>query len=344
MGLKIKGIIEKKSITINELNGKKLAVDGMNILYQFLTSIRRADGSLFTNRNGDVTSHIIGLFNRTTKLMESGLKLVFIFDGKAPDLKIQTQEKRKKIKEEASLLLKKAQEDGNIEEARKYAVRTASLTKEMVTEAKEMISLLGLPVIQAPSEGEAQTAYMVKKGDVYASVSQDYDNLTFGCPVLIRNLSISGRKKKAGKFAYETIQPEIIYLEENLEKLDINIDQLIVLAILIGTDYNPAGIKGIGPKKGLKIVQEFGTDFEAVFEKVKWEEHNKIDWKEIFNVIKNIPVTDEYNLNWKDINTEGLIKFLVNKHEFSEERVKSKIDKILKNKEKNTQKGLSGFF
>ena len=344
MGLKFKDIIERKTVSMNDLNGKKLAVDSMNILYQFLTTIRGPEGNLFTNSKGKVTSHLIGLFNRTTTLMESGLKLAFVFDGKPPELKTVTKEKRKKIKEEASLLLKQAKEAGDVEGMKKYSSRTAILTKGMVEDAKKMISLLGLPVIQAPSEGEAQTAFMVKKGDVYASISQDYDNLIFGCPLLIRNLSIAGKRKKAGKFAYETVKPESIYLKENLEKLNLSLDQLVVLAILVGTDYNPAGIKGIGPKKGLKLLEKHGENFEAIFEETKWNESYDIDWKEIFDTIKHIPVTEDYNLEWKTIDKSELVEFLVEELEFSKERVESKINKMLSKKGENTQKGLSSFF
>jgi len=161
MGLKFKEIIIKNTISMNNLRGKLLAVDSMNILYQFLTTIRGPEGHPLTNSKGEVTSHLIGLFNRTTSLMESGMRLVFVFDGKAPDLKTKTWEKRTAIKKEASLLLKQAQDAGDVEGMRKYGSRTAKLTKEMVDQAKEMVTLLGLPIVQAPSEGEAQAAYMV---------------------------------------------------------------------------------------------------------------------------------------------------------------------------------------
>src|SRR3989344_4417389 len=175
MGLQLKELVVKEEISIKDLKGKVLAIDSMNYLYQFLTTIRTADGSLLTDKKGRVTSHLIGLFNRTTSLMEQGLKLVFVFDGKAPEVKRKTWEKRWSAKNEAFLKLKEAEEKGNLEEMRKFAPRTAVLNKEMIADAKKVIGALGLPIIQAPSEGEAQTAYLVKKGDAFASVSQDYD-------------------------------------------------------------------------------------------------------------------------------------------------------------------------
>jgi len=346
MGLNIKDLIVKEEITIKALKGKILAVDSMNILYQFLTTIRGIDGSVLTDSKGRVTSHLIGLFSRTTVLMEQGIKLVFVFDGKPPAIKQETWEKRRNIKEEAELKFQEAEKMGYQEEMRKYASRTTRLTKEMIIDAKNLITALGLPIIQAPSEGEAQTAYLVKKGDAYASLSQDYDNLIFGCPRLIRNLSVTGRRKKAGKaVGYITVSPEMIELPKVLAELKLTNDQLIVLAILIGTDYNPGGIKGIGPRKALKLLQDHKDDFEKIFSLVKWDEqYPERSWLEIFNTIKHIPVTDKYELSWKKIDEKKITHLLVEEHGFGLERVQKKLDDLRKEQKILDQKGLSSFF
>ncbi|MEK6845285.1 MAG: flap structure-specific endonuclease, partial [Nanoarchaeota archaeon] len=182
-------------------------------------------------------------------------------------------------------------------------------------------------------------------GKAYASVSQDYDNLIFGCPCLVRNLSLEGKRKKAGKFAYEKIAPELILLEEVLANLTLELEQLIVLAILVGTDYNPGGVKGIGPKNGLKLLKEHGKDFQAIFEKVEWDKHYpELSWKEIFDTIKNIPVTDEYKLEWKPLNEKEILELLVREHDFSEERVKARLEKLKELSKGAAQKGLGSFF
>lgn len=343
MGLQFKDLVVKKEIAIKDLREKILAVDAMNLLYQFLTTIRGADGSALTDSHGNVTSHLIGLFNRTTSLMEQGLKLVFVFDGKAPEIKQKTWEKRTAVKEEAALKFREAEEAGNLEDMKKFASRTAVMTKEMLGDAKNIITALGLPIVEAPSEGEAQAAYMVKKGDAYAVVSQDYDNLIFNAPLLVRNLSIAGKRKRAGKYAFTTVKPELLSLKEVLEELELNLDQLIVLAILVGTDYNPGGVKGLGPKKGLKLVQAH-NDFERVFEEAKWSDHYDIPWKTIFDTITEMPVTDDYKLEWKKINEAELISLLIDKHDFSDERVKSKLEKLKEEEGKLSQKGLGSFF
>jgi len=345
MGLQFKELVVKKEISIKDLKGKILAVDSMNLLYQFLTTIRSPDGSALTDKNGKVTSHLIGLFYRTASLMEEGLKLVFVFDGKAPEIKQKTWEKRSQVKVEALLKLKEAQKEENLEEMKKYGSRTAILTKEMGEEAKRLIRAFGCPIVQAPSEGEAQATHLVKKGDAYACVSQDYDNLIFGCPLLVRNLSLEGKRKRVGKFAYEKISPEIISLKEVLDNLKLTLDQLIVLAILVGTDYNPGGIKGIGPKKALKLVQEKGEHFEEIFKQAEWEKHYPdLAWQELFNTIKNIPVTDDYKLSWKSVDEQEVLKVLVEDHGFDPERVKSRLDVLKKSSASVAQKGLSSFF
>jgi flap endonuclease-1 len=345
MGLNFKELTVKKETSINDLANKILVVDSMNMLYQFLTTIRNRDGTTFTDSHGDVTSHLIGLFNRTTKLMENNIKLIFVFDGKPPKIKQKTKELRAEAKKQAALKLKEAQKLGRLEDVHKFASRTVVLTPKMVEEAKKLITYLGCPVVQAPSEGEAQCAYMVKKGDAYASISQDYDSLIFGCPLLVRNLSIEGRRKKAGRFAYQIIKPELLLLSENLNNLGLDIDQLIVLAILVGTDYNPGGIKGIGPKTAMKLLKEFPNNFDALFQEAKWaESFPEQDWKEIFYTIKKIPVRGDYDLEWGAVDEGKLTKFLVEEHDFSEERVKTKLKKLLKEKENSKQKGLGSFF
>src|SRR3989344_2025596 len=345
MGLNIKDLIVKEEITIKALKGKILAVDSMNILYQFLTTISGIDGSVLTDSKGRVTSHLIGLFSRTTVLMEQGIKLVFVFDGKPPAIKQETWEKRRNIKEEAELKFQEAEKMGYQEEMRKYASRTTRLTKEMIIDAKNLITALGLPIVQAPSEGEAQTAYLVKKGDAYASLSQDYDNLIFGCPRLLRNLSIEGRRKKIGKAAYRTIKPEVINLKKVLDHLEINLSQLRALAILMGTDYNPGGVKGIGPKTALKMVKKHQNDFESLFKEANWLNYfPELSWKDLIEVIENIPVTDNYDLKWHKINLPEAIKLLVSGHDFNPEKVEAKLKKLEAGQNILSQQGLKSFF
>ena len=344
MGLNFKDLIVKQEISIEDLHGKILAVDALNMLYQFLTTIRAPDGSIFTDSQGNVTSHLIGLFNRTTALMEQGLKLVFVFDGAPPAIKRRTWEKRAEIKKEASLKLLEAEKAGNMPDMKKFASRTSILTKEMLAEAKKVIEALGLPIVQAPSEGEAQAAHLVKQSKAYACISQDYDTLIFGCPQLIRNVSIEGKRKKAGTLAYQTVKPELISLQDVLDHLQVTLDQLIVLAILVGTDYNPGGVKGIGPKTGLKLLLEHKNNFEKIFQEVEWDkQYPELSWKEVFDTIKYIPVTDNYQLAWKPVDAKKLIHLLVQEHDFREERVVSRVEKLQQEQKNIAQKGLGSY-
>ncbi|MBW2963666.1 flap endonuclease-1 [Candidatus Woesearchaeota archaeon] len=339
MGTKLKDLVDFKEIKIEDLKGKVLAVDAHNILYQFLTTIRQRDGSLLTDSKGRVTSHLNGLFYRTTRLMHQGLKLVFIYDGKPPEIKGKELEKRKKKKIEAKAQFEAAKEKGEEAEMKKYAARTTRLTPEMIDESKKLLKLLGIPVVQAPSEGEAQAGQMVKDGKAWAVVSQDFDNLLFGCPRMIRNLSVESRRKKIGSLGWQVVKPELILLSETLNKLGIDQEQLIVLGILVGTDFNIGGIPGIGPKKALKLVKEV-KDFDDIFEQVKWKDYFEVEWKEIFYVIKKMPVQKDYELKWKEVDVAKLRKFLVEDYEFSAERVDNQIKRWLKEEDKKKQKGL----
>jgi len=344
MGIAFKDIIIAEETSLDSLHGKILAVDSFNMLYQFLTTIRSRDGTPLMDSNGNVTSHLVGLFSRTTKMMQKGLRPVFVFDGKPPELKKKERERRAELKAEAKVKYEDAKQKENLDEMRKYAGRTAKLSPEMIEEAKKLVSALGLPVVQAPSEGEAQAAFMAKQGDAFAVISQDFDSMVHGAPKIVRNLSLLGKRKKVNKLSYEIVKPELIDLSENLNNLGVDQNQLIVLAMLVGTDYNIGGVKGIGPKNALKLVKKHGTDFDALFKEVNWKDSFDTDWNEVYGVIKNMETTTDYNIEFTEPNREQLRELLVEQHDFSDERINRAFDEFEKGKKEKAQKGLSEFF
>lgn len=344
MGVAITELLEGTEIKTESLKGKILAVDAFNSLYMFLTTIRGADGAPLMDSNGNITSHLVGIFSRFSNLMEKGLKFAFVFDGKAPDLKSKEKERRRALKDEAKSLYEEAKQKEDVENMKKYAARTTFLTSNMIEEAKELILAMGMPVIQAPSEGEAQAAHVVKRGDAYAVVSQDADALLSGAPRAIRNLSITKRRKMPGSYNYQVVNPEMFTLKDTLEKLELSHKQLIALAILVGTDYNYGGVKGIGPKKGIKLVKKHKDDFEALFTEVNWSEYFEIDWREIFRTFDEMPVIDDYDMTFNSPDVEKIKEILVKKHDFSQDRVNNTFEKLENAKKLNEQKGLSEFF
>ncbi len=323
MGVNLKDLLIRKPIKIEDLSGKTLVVDGYNILYQFLTTIRSRDGSVLTNHKGEVTSHLIGLFSRTTALMQKNINLVFVFDGVVPELKHLELSKRAEAKKEAEAKYKEALAINDTANMFKFAGRTAKLTRELVDQAKTLLSLLGVPWIQASSEGEAQAAHMVKKGDAWAVVSQDYDSLLFGASRLIQNLSIEGRRKVPGKLAFKSVEPVLIELNENLKHLELTQDQLLWLAMLVGTDYAPGGVKGLGPKKGLALVKQHSSAL-ALFSSLQVD----FAWSEVLDVFKKMPVSDNYKLSWNKIDRQKITDFLVKEHDFNLERVEKTLEAL----------------
>ncbi|MBI2647509.1 flap endonuclease-1 [Candidatus Woesearchaeota archaeon] len=344
MGVALTELLLIKEIDLEFLRGRILVVDAPMWLYQFLSSIRQRDGTLLTDSKGNVTSHLMGLFTRISNLSQQNIKLAFVFDGEPPKLKYLTLEKRKEIKQEAEKKFEQAKEIADEELMKKYAARTSRLTDEMIDEAKKLIEAFGLPIVNAPSEAEAQAALIVKNEDAFAIATNDADALLFEAPKIVRNVNMVGKKKKTDKLAYETINPDLINLKENLKYIGINQEQLIALAMLIGTDYNNGGIKGIGPKTALKMVKKYGTNFEALFKEAKWSNFFDFSWQEVFDLIKNMPVNEQYKLKWTDLDEEKIIKLLCEKHDFSEDRVKGQIEVLVKEKQKKNQKGLSDFF
>lgn len=334
MGVNLTKLIPKREISFNQLINKKIAIDASNMLYQFIASIRQPDGTPLQDKKGNITSHLVGSFYRLTNLLKNNVKLAVCFDGKPPSLKIKTKEQREHRKQLAEERLKQAKKKKDIKEIVKYAKQTSRLSFKMTDEAKELIQALGIPVIQAPSEADAQIAFMCERGHVDFAASSDYDCLLFGTPRLITNLTLSQRKRLPSGI-YVKITPELIELKEVLRYLKIKQDQLIVLAILIGTDYNE-GITGIGPKTALKLVKQY-KNFDVLFKKVK----AKFNWKKIYAVYKSMPIMKNYKLKWKKPDKKTIKKILVKKHDFSEERIDNRLEQLEKIKEKRSQTGLT---
>jgi len=344
LGIPFKDLLLTKEISVDYLKNKTLAVDTNNLLYQFLTTIRSRDGTVLTDSHGNTTSHLVGLFSRVTNFMQKDIKFIFVFDGVYPELKKKEQERRRKIKTDAQDSYELAAEKGDFEAMKKYASRTSYLTVEMRDEAKQLVQALGFPVVDALSEGEAQAAQLVKDGKAFAAVSQDYDTLLYQVPYLVRNLSVAGKRKKANALAYTTVEPELINCSDNLNHLGIDNQQLTVLAMLIGTDYDYGGIHGIGPKKALKLVKEFNHNFNGLFEQVGWNNSFPYPWQEVYDTFSQMPVKKELNISFNSVDTELLYKLLCDKHDFSRERVDLAVGKLAISVKDKKQKGLGEFF
>lgn len=339
MGVDIKPLVKAKKISIDELAGKAVAIDAYNTLHQFLSIIRQRDGTPLKDAEGHITSHFSGLLYRTANLVEKGIKPVYVFDGPPHPLKIKTLEHRKEIRRIAKEEWEEALKIGDMEEAIKKAKRTGSIDKNMVYEAKKLLEALGIPYVDARGEGEAQAAYMNMKGDVYAVASQDFDSLLFGSPVLVRNLAITGKRKLPDKKIYVDVIPEEIELKKLLEGNNITREQLVDMAILIGTDFNE-GIKGIGPKKALQLIMEYDS-IDNLIKEGKIEEIE--NYEEVRKIFLEPDINKDYEIKWREIDEKATLEFLCDEHQFSRERVKNAIEKYKKFAKSFKQKNLFEF-
>ena len=334
MGIDLKPILTTCPIKSSDLSDKIIAVDAYNTIYQFLAIIRGPTGESLTNNKGEITSHLSGLFYRNINFLTENIKLVYIFDGKPHSLKFKEIEKRKELKQEAIQKYQEALEEGRLEDAKKYSQGTVILTDKIIEQSKLILKLLGIPVIQAPSEGEATASILTKDGMAYACASQDYDSLLFGAKRLVRNLTISGKRKIPNINKYVNIEPEIIHQSQILESTKLTLEQLVDIGILIGTDFNPGGFPGIGPKTALKLIKENGK-LENI-EKIKGN-LNDIPYqqiREIFLNPENIPIN---NIEFDNPNYNEIIGFLCDTMDFSKERVESSLERVKKSQEKRSQ-------
>jgi flap endonuclease-1 len=326
LGVDLRDLVPKKAIKLEELSGKSLAIDAYNALYQFLAIIRQPDGTPLKDNSGRVTSHLSGLLYRTSNLLELSIKPVYVFDGAPPALKEVEIKRRMKVKEEALVRYERALKEGKVQEARVYAQATSHLKDYMTEDSKKLLGLMGVPWIQAPSEGEAQAAHLTKRGHADYCASQDYDSLLFGAPKFVRNITISGRRKLPSKNMYVEVIPEVVELDQVLKECGITYEQLIDVGVLIGTDFNPDGIKGLGPKTALKLIKEHGS-LEQALPHVKNAEF-PVEPQQIREIFLHPKVTDNYRLEWRDPDVEGVVDFICRGRDFSEDRVRKALEKI----------------
>lgn len=327
MGVKLKDIIEPESINFKDLEGRTISIDAFNTLFQFLSTIRQRDGRPLCDENGNVTSHLSGILYRNSSMIEKGIKPIYIFDGKAPELKSETQARRREIRDEAERTYKEALAKGDEEKARKFAMRSSKLSLEILESSKKLLTLMGIPYIEAKGEGEAQAAYLVANGDAYAVASQDYDCLLFGAKRVVRNLAVNSN---LGNLEYYD-------LNRVLRELDITREELIDMGILIGTDFCE-GLKGIGAKTALKLAHK-GQLKEKIAELQKESDH---DLEEVREIFLNHNVNTDYKIKWQKPEKDKIIEFLCYEHGFSEDRVSKASDK-LKNLT-SSQKSLDAWF
>lgn len=325
MGVLLTPIIAKRVVTLGALKGRSFAVDAFNQLHQFLAIIRGRDGSPLTDSEGRVTSHLVGLAYRTSRLIaDYSLDLVFVFDGSPPKLKEDEVYARRRARERAERDYEEALERGDLATAYSKAVMTGRLTSEGIDDAKRLLSLLGIPWVQAAGEGEAQAAYMCMKGDVWAVNSRDYDSLLFGAPRLVRYLTIQGEEWLPSKGRSRRLEPEVIELEELLTHLGITRSQLIDMAILIGTDFN-RGVKGIGPKTALKLIRKHGS-LDELPRDIREKLPDTVE--DIRLIFMEAQVAEDYNVKPGRLMEEELYDFLYGERGFSRRGVETVVRRI----------------
>ena len=326
LGVNLRDLVPKTAVKLEDLGGKSIAIDAYNALYQFLAIIRQPDGTPLKDSRGIVTSHLSGLIYRTSNLVEMGIKPIYVFDGIPPALKEVEIRRRMKAKEEALIKYEYALKEGKMEEARVYAQATSRVKDYMAEDSKKLLDLMGIPWIQAPSEGEAQAAHLAKREDADLCGSQDYDSLLFGAPKLIRNVTISGRRKLPGKNVFIEVVPEVVELENVLTECGITHEQLVDVGILVGTDFNPEGIRGLGPKTALKLIKEYGN-LENTLPHLKNAEF-PAEPQRIREIFLSPKVTDNYQIIWREPDIEGVVDFICKQRDFSEDRVRKAIEKM----------------
>ena len=354
--------------------GRKIAVDASMFIYSFLAVVGRQGQDTLTTETGEVTSHLQGMYYRAVRMLETGIKPVFVFEGKPPALKREELAKRSLKREAAGVELQRAIDAGDKEAIDKLSKRTINVTPEHNEDCKKLLRLLGIPVFDAPSEAEAQCAQLVKENKCYAVSTEDMDTLTLGSPVLLRKLM-------APKSAKE---PVLEYRHDMLlQEMGLSNDEFIDLCILCGCDYAER-IPGVGPKTALNLIKQH-KNIEAIIKHLNDEEAKKSRKaekkaekssaeegegaaepsaskerraepkkvpdnypfqaaRELFNNPEVLKGDDIPEIKWTKPDEEGLVDFLVREKNFDEARVRAALKRIEAARGKSSQGRLESFF
>lgn len=323
MGVNISDLVVARDLEPRDMMGRTVAIDAYNAIYQFLSVIRQPDGTPLMDPRGRTTSHLEGLLNRNANLLEMGIRPAYVFDGIPPEKKAETIKARRERREAAHREWEQAKAEGDVRKAYSKATQSSRITNEIVESSRILLTHLGIPVVQAPEEGEAQAAHMCARGDVWASASQDFDSLLFGAPRLVRNLTLSGRRKMPGREEYREVRMQLVDRDETLASLGLNAQQLVDLCILVGTDFNP-GVMGIGPKKALKLIKTHGTLAGAL--RSLGLEGDPME--KVRSIFLDFERTDDYALRWNPPDRQKVLDMLCGEHGFSEKRVSGALDKF----------------
>jgi len=326
-----------KENEIKNYFGRKVAIDASMCIYQFLIAVRQ-DGNVLTNEAGETTSHLMGLFYRTIRMVDNGIKPVYVFDGKPPDMKGGELAKRTERRQEAQKQLAQAEEAGDDENVEKFTKRLVKVTKEHNEECKHLLKLIGIPYVDAPCEAEAQCAALVKAGKVFAVGTEDMDALTFGSNVLLRHLTFSEARKMPIKE---------FYLDRVLEGLGLTQDEFIDLCILLGCDYCDS-IRGIGPKRAVDLIKQHKSIEEIIkrLDTKKYTVPEEWPYEGARRLFKQPEVTEgaSVELKWTDPDEEALVKFMCEEKGFNEDRMRNGCKKLTKARHGSTQGRLDSFF
>ena len=333
-------ILKREQTTLKALKGTSFAIDASIEIHQFLALVRKRDGTLFTDSQGRVTSHLIGLFTRTSRLIaDFDMKPVFVFDGRPNPLKRRTLEMRREATKKAEIEYSEAISNKDYAKAWSKAVMTGRVTGSVLDDSKRLLTLMGIPWLEAPEDAEAQASYMAAKGDVLAVGSKDYDCLLYGSPILARYLTLTGREWLPAQRQLRPLVPELIKLYENLTLMGITREQLVDLAILVGTDFNQ-GVKRVGPKKALKLVRDYGSIEEMPGEVISSLTEDVDNVRQVFLKPR---VLENYTLKRSSPDRNGLVEFLSRERDFNKERVERLTERLIRTS-KNTDAGLENWF
>lgn len=299
-------------------NETVIAVDGNIQLYQFLTAMRR-NGDLIRNSNDEPISHLLGMFNRTTSLLEHGIKPIYVFDGGYPDLKSEEVAERAQARKNAEEKYEQAKEDGDEEAMERYGQSTARITDQIQSETERLLDFLGVPYMNAPSEADPQVAVMVSDGPAEYAATEDFDTLVHGADAIVRSFNADGGS--------------VVSLNQILDDAEMTYEELVWATIASGTDYNdsPFRVGWVRASNMAKEAESWNELVEMAYQRDMEKDREPIDrerWHRVKEWFDEPTVTTDFDFTHDVPDRDALIQFLSERKGLRESQVKGGLEDI----------------
>lgn len=313
MGTPLGDLAVAEQATLDDLHGEVVVIDGHLEFHQYIHSITNDWGDYVTNDDGYPISHLIGLVSRLGKVLDAGIKPIYVFDGGFPELKQELLDDRHEEKENAREVFQQAVQNGNQSKAQAAAHKKNGVMDSMILSGMELLEAMGVPAFRAPGEGEAQAAQLCAEGTASHVVTEDWDALLHGVPSMLRDFGTSGCDR--------------VGLQATLDELGWTHEELRWYGVLRGTDYNES-VNGVGTTYGKSIIEDAESFDDVIAEAKTYDTVNEDRWRRALELFDDQAVDEGLNPTWEPFDIERAHNIACVKYGLADWQVTSRLKNV----------------